>query len=181
MTPIQKQELKHRLIKAHQQACHRENASTQVLKAAYGSNGRDVVRSIQAALGMIGGLHAPVIETHKMIHDLIEVNIKKRYPNLCSRKIGNKIPGFGSSFVKGKPDPMLDSLHWFLKEQSQAYTFIVNAIQEIIKEQKKNILFPNLAFYTAWVGYELNYESAETELLIVEARVPEWVKILKSL
>lgn len=180
MDQNQKQELKRLLFQAHQQACHRENASTQILKAAYGSNGKDVIRSIQAALGMIGGLHAPTIYTHQMIKH-VQIRESVCWNDLVHYRLGYKIPGFGSSFYKDCADPILHDMHYFLSSTSKDYVNILSQIQGIISQVKKNILFPNLAFFTAWTAIELDYDAAETELLIVEARVPEWVKILKAL
>lgn len=180
MTNELKSRLKYLLIEAHKEACHRENMSTVVLKNAYVSNGGDAVRAVSAAMGTLGGFHAPVAEAYKNIKTVCNYPYCS-YRHLSSSKLNGRVAGFGSSFFKGDTDPLLMKLHMFLAEHTKTYMDVHQIIIELIEKEKGIILHANLAFYTAWTAIELGYEANETELLVLEARVPEWCKILKEL
>lgn len=176
MTP-----LRELLYEAHRQACLRDNASTQVLIAAYEMNGHQLIPAITAAIATIGGKHAPIKKTLD-----ITINSYMDGPewgqDLFDVIYGLNdeiIYGFGSSFFKGIEDPILEDIKKYLERNHAGYWNIIWEIRGRLKKVNKN-LYPNLAFYTACVAHieKVPYDFCES--LVIEPRIPQWIEILKE-
>lgn len=183
MTQDQREKLEFCLMQTHRKAARRDNASTQVLIGTWQSNGNNLIGAITAALQTFGGRHAPIKNTMKMlewIYDLPPDGISKEVGfwildmnNICPN---GKLPGFGSSFAKGVRDDMLYDLWQFFDDR---WTVIESRIRQELASAGKN-LWPNLAFYTAAAAIELGININFCEHLMIEARIEEWIKILKE-
>jgi citrate synthase len=171
--------LKNLLIEAHKEASHRENASTQVLKAAFISNGGNLIGSITAAMNMLGGLHAPIKQTVQWIERIPIGGLGIAVKSSPQRSTQGRVPGWGSGFIKGEFDPMLMKLHDELIKHHEVYAKIEESVTCYFASQGK-LIFPNLAFYTAVTSIVEKIHIDLCESLILEARIPEWIKILKQ-
>jgi citrate synthase len=161
------------LYATHYEAARRQNASTQVLIAAFQSNGNDVIKSITAALQCFGGKHAPVKEIYKMITSLQSDETRTVLSKYKS------IPGFGSSFTKER-DTLLDLVDAELIKQTKIYERIAIACKDYLIRYKGIILHPNLGFYTAAV---MHYEQVPIdfcECIMIRARIECWTQILEG-
>ena len=83
--------------------------------AAFGCNGQDFTKAAAAALCTLGGLHAPIVQTYEIleadryiIDDRIAVATYTHWMTAWDGK--SKIPGWGSCFNKGKPDPYVETV-----------------------------------------------------------------------
>lgn len=164
------------LIKAHADACLRDNSSTVILKSTFDSNGCDLIKSITAALMAVGGMHAPIKHAYNMIRRAKEygVDAPEGAPDYTW------VPGFGSSFVKGSPDPLLEDLANQIYNNHYQFYEIGENIRTTLCKKKKTILYPNLAFYTACVAHILEERLIFCERIFIEARIPAWIKILQK-
>lgn len=168
--------MKELLIEAHRKAALRDSSSTVILKAAFDSNGGDLIKSITAAMMTLGGLHAPIKHVYSMLN-------KMNSPNgdyFCYKKL-DPIPGFGSSFVSTK-DPILEDLndHIFASNKYSRIHEYKRKIESHLFETKNKSIYPNIAFYTA--AYALVEEKSILfcESILLEARMPVWIEILKA-
>lgn len=185
MTDEQKDILKYALIKAHYNASFRDNASTQVLKAAYISNGGLYIPAVTAAMQTFGGLHAPIKATYNLLEYLLmesrEKSIESVTESLSAQldeEPNYKVPGFGSSFYKGgQKDPILWELESLISDQ---WTLIAGRIRGVLLHEGKS-LSPNLAFYTAVTMIELGININLCETIMLEARLKAWNEILAQL
>ena len=163
--------LENALADAHRSACHRDNISTVILKESWRGNGGDLMKSITSAMMSLGGIHAPIKQTYRMIEEMIHPSYKT-----YEYKI---IPGFGSGFIKGEPDPILKYLHEELEKVDNRYIKISHYIRETFLSEGKD-LYPNIAFYTAAVAHYLEEDIKFCERFVLETRIPEWINILKD-
>lgn len=166
------------LINAHKKACHRGNASSQILKASFQMNGGDLIKSITCALQVFGGRHAPIKQTYSFLYDCLDcVGERERLLYINKYIQHNKIvPGFGSGFIKKQPDPLLEELRLIF--EGTFYDEIANTVT-FKSDLFGKKLYPNLSFYTASVAIfnDIPIEFCEKYLL---ERIPEWIKILQS-
>lgn len=146
------------LYHAHAQCVFRDNCSTMALQqAAFGS--RDIVKSYIAALSTIGESHGPIIEAYKVLTG--------------ERTNGDRVAGFGNSFIKGEPDAAFAKVHELLKDQAPHLVDRIEKIQENLLLSGKN-LFPNPACYTAAVALALGMPAIVAPSLFVQARIEPW-------
>jgi citrate synthase len=144
-----------------------------VLKAAWESNGGDLIKSITAALMTLGGLHAPVKKVYNLLYKLQHNNFDVV---LCQY---NVVPGFGSDFVRGAPDPMLnDTAEALYQENRELYDYGTK-IHKHLGERGK-VLYPNLGFYTAAVAMHEGYNVLFCEKILIETRINEWIRMLEN-
>lgn len=164
------------LKEAHIKACHRENVSTQILKASFIANGRDLPKAICSAIMSLGGPHAPIKDAYCFISDCME---RFDEDNIQAQMIRwNPWPGFGSSFEKGF-DPLLEEIESVISAREPETTKLWEMINRLAL-QKGKILYPNLAFYTAATCMIEGIKVDFCEKLLLEARIPEWIKILEQ-
>src|SRR5690606_18936435 len=123
----------------HYQATKRGNASSTIIHSlmSIGARPKDI---ITAALQTLDTAHAPIQQTR------IEL-----YTGISWLKAKSKtgiIYGFGSSFYKKEPDPLLANLHQFVMDNYEHEYALIQQIQDILHSQER-ILYPNLSLYTA--------------------------------
>jgi len=157
-------------MEAHRKSCRRDNVSTVVLRESWNSNGQDLYKSITAAMMTLGGIHAPIKRCYVMIGRHL-----RNEPSLPY----DLVPGFGSSFFKGAIDPILYDLSDYINVNHTQYEDIAIKIHNKLIDQGKN-LYPNIAFYTAAVAHIEQQGILFCEKVLIEARIPEWIKILQE-
>lgn len=170
LTEAHKEQILDQLYITHEHAARRNNTSTQVVVAAFESNGGDLLKSISAGLMCLGGAHAPIKQVYQLF-DQLSLN-----GNII---LGGKIPGFGSSFVKNNHDPMLENLRMVISDLLPQYIEWGKEIRSVLRKEGKN-LYPNLAFYTAAVSHGLGETVEFCQQHLVRARVNAWIQILEQ-
>lgn len=177
------------LAVAHTNASERENASTQVLKGSWHTNGNDLIKSITAAVMTFGGRHAPIKEAYYLIDKLFYRN-SKDWDRCIHELYGNNgiIAGIGSGFIKGSPDPLLLNIELELFANHHRYRLIGKALTDYLADRDSNIKgiaitnltpkYPNLAFYTAACAHAMEIPIEFCEALMLEFRLHAWIGIL---
>jgi citrate synthase len=156
---------------AHYECCKRSNISSHVLVETYaGSN--YTPQAIAAAISTFGDFHAPVDKTLSLLLDPERI---EKVQIALSHKI--RIPGWGSAFIKNRPDPIFNELALYLKENHPEEFGILKEITGIIHEHGKH-LYPNAAGFTAIVGKILDYSPRTIHFLLVSCRLRGWLKTI---
>lgn len=168
-----KKDLMRALSKYHAAAALRECASTKAFVAAWLSNGGDFLKSVTSALMTFGGAHGPVKQCYTLIeNDAYQPNkLNIKFPD------GTKIPGFGSSFIKEVPDPLLESLHSILVTD-EACANEIRTWTKNVQQYTNKKLYPNGAFYTAFAMIEIEMPIELSESLMINARIHSWAKLV---
>jgi len=172
------------LWKTHKEAALRENSSKHILNVAWDSNGKDYKSSIIAAMCALGGKHAPIQMTYSFISDFVFLPNERKNSfigMLLSDKDGaleGRIPGFGSSMVKGERDPLLNDIAKALHDISHEYEQLAEDISNRIYGAKGERLYPNLAFYTAASMIETKTPPSLCEYVMIGARIEAWTEYL---
>ena len=159
------------VAQAHLDAARRDNASTQFLMASYSTNGQDVLRSVTAAIGTMGGAHAPIVATYQLLQGDTEDIARK----MLAMQI--RVPGYGNSFVKDSPDPIWKEAHEKLEETAPDLFEKVLAGRAALNAVGKD-LHPNAAIYTAALALIMQVPMRLSPMLVVELRASAWREIL---
>lgn len=170
------EELNITLWQTHEKATRRNPVSTGVVNVCFFSNGGDLPKALCSGLMAMGGRHAPIKETYELIDSVIHNRIDLiNILEICE----NYVPGFGSSFVKDAPDPMLLKIHRKLQEVAPEYITVAQKIKEVLADSGKN-LYPNLAFYTAAVAHYNKINIVFCEADMIKARIHSWIEMLRE-
>ncbi len=159
-------------------AMDRPCASSQILKGVYESNGGNLVAAITAAMQTFGGKHAPIKDTYEW---LLFVKTKLNGLDMAIKMVYDRIvPGFGSSFVRGKFDPLLEPIDNNLFDLRIQWRDTWKRMSNAFFETRRHNLYPNLAFYTAAVAIETNTPIEFCEEIMLRARLEAWINLLKN-
>jgi citrate synthase len=170
---------------AHYKASQRENASSQAVIQAWYMNGNNLKESLVAGLMNLGGIHAPIKNTYEWLQKVYKYNVfdeqeSKMFSVKCNTIIyehiakKKKLPGLGSSVVKGQPDPLLNDLCDALSKYNHIWGFMRGSY--VVQEKD---LWPNLSYYTAIACLDQNYNIDFCEEVMIRARVSGWCELLK--
>jgi len=121
----------------------------------------------------LGGKHAPIKEAYDWWLDA-----PTTYRLGLEFHCNGIIPGFGSSFIKGKSDEKLHPISQHLFHHYPEWYDIIAKVKDSL-HQKNKIIFPNLACYTAITAIILEVPRRLCDSLVLEARLPEWINILR--
>lgn len=159
------------LEKAHYECCKRNNISSHVLLETYAGS-RFTPQAIAAAISTIGDFHAPV---HKVLALFLDSN--KIDAVSSAIKHGVRIPGWGSSFIKNRPDPIFNELSYYLNDNYPEELRILKKITAILHGSDK-FIYPNDAAFTALVGKIYNYSPSTIHFLLVSCRLRGWLETI---
>jgi len=161
------QKLIETLFEGHNQAARRQNISSEVLKAAFMGSG-DFNKSVVAAISTLGGTHAPIMQAYDVLS----------YAHGCHwddyTSTGRKVPGWGNSFIKGRPDPTWDSTAVALEDLSPDMAWKINHITEYIPKP----VYPNAACYTAATAMLIGLPKYLSPWLVIQARLETWAELI---
>ncbi|MEJ2655603.1 MAG: citrate/2-methylcitrate synthase [Desulfobacterales bacterium] len=158
------------LMEAQEAAVFRENASTHAfIIAAKASD--NFAQAVAAALMTIGKFHAPITAARNILENADKSFIKDAIA------AGTRIPGYGSSFVKGGQDPIFDKIDSELLKNHQQHHARIWEIFSWIKEYKKTDLYPNAACYTAVVSDISSVPFGAEIYLFIQGRLPVYVNL----
>lgn len=154
---------------AHAQCARRTNLSTAFILTGV-RTGHSLQATIAIALQSLGGTHGPILQSYELIHG----NWKQRLNNLLAKK--EKVPGWGSSFVKGEPDPIFNDLRAFLMEQFPDELDRIDRITAALKQHGLNVE-PNASAYTAAVAATLKMPKEIAVWLFIAGRLDVWSEL----
>jgi citrate synthase len=175
MNPVQR--LHEAFVVMHQHGAARSCASTFILNSSFRVNGLDARLSIIAAISSMGGEHAPIVRTQLLLQEVLDNH--KQIPSIVSRyNKKNRIPGFGSGFVKGEPDPIHADIDALIKELSPKTHYYMTELQIEVQSSIDDRLHMNTAMYSAATGVLLNISPYVLPGTAIEARMPIWNRIM---
>lgn len=158
-------------LQAHRNSCARPNISSEVLKAAFQGSGR-YTAAVAAALSALGGAHAPIEWTVWFLQAPSPTLEAERLLNA-----GQRVPGWGNSFVKGTRDPLWLGLDRLLADAEPALYQILEAVTRTLHERGK-MIYPNPSAYTAAVAIALKIPAPLAPWLLVAGRLDGWTDII---
>ena len=158
-------QLHERLLELHRKLAERDCASTAIIRAM-AKLGKSLTESVAAGLLSLGGFHAPVAEA---------MRVWERGEDEAYLRLWTIIPGFGSSWYTGEPDPLLGAFgeDALTDEELMRLAQITVNVQTITQKP----IFPNAAMYTAIVAASLGYDPEFAASLLVRGRVDTWCLI----
>jgi citrate synthase len=156
--------------RAHVESTYRDNPSTIAVKLSAQSSGK-FGNAVIAALSMLGNPHGPVQEATEMLSSSDPLEFAKVYIDG-----GGKVPGWGTSFVKGKLDPAWEEANTFVKENYQELHSIVDEITRMLHDRGK-MIFPNPACYTAITAIVNDIPADAASYVFISSRLPAWFDI----
>lgn len=173
-------ELGKHFFEAQRQCSLRPNISSISVLNTGAGNGNDPFKCIAGALLTVGDAHAPLLDCYRLYSITLGDIHTTRFKNILVN--GGKIPGLGTSFCKGRPDPIWDKVDSMLPDNSytvgNAYR-ILGLAQEMLTAIGKD-LYPNAAFYTTCVGLLLGLHITEVSQLFIIPRLQTWCNIMKG-
>lgn len=163
--PAKARRLLEAVFEAHQRAAlSNPNVSTAVAANTVAGSGR-FANAAAAAILTTGGAHAPLMAARQ----LLEHGNANIVAEMLNR--GQKVPGFGNSFFKGKVDPA-----WEQVENILCHDFpeMGQSIKELGEPMKVKGVLPNAALFTAAACVIANVPHGTEDALFITARVPAW-------
>lgn len=162
-----------KLFQAHIDSAFRDNASSVAVANAAFSSG-DLAKAIAAGLLTLGGRHAPLEETYHFL----SLDHPYKFVNHFLKDEA-KIPGWGGTFQKDKPDPIWQPVDQLLQEyQPELYQKIEEVTNALHKHDK--IIFPNPSAYTAATAITVRLDVKLAAYLFIAGRLDAWVKIASN-
>jgi citrate synthase len=158
------------LLDAHYQSCFRDNASSVGVAIAADASG-ELGKAITSGISTMGARHAPVVETVRFL--------SLEYP---SGQVGSmlkrsqKVPGWGGTFQKDKPDPLWTAVDELIEDCQVGLYLKMAAVTDELKQHDK-LLFPNPSAYTACVAIALGMPAELAPYLFIYGRLSGWAEI----
>jgi citrate synthase len=162
------QQLVDELLAGHADAARRQNISTEVMKAAYVGSG-NFNQAIAAAICTLGGMHAPIIQAYEVL--------KRENGRGIYIGEGNKVAGWGNSFIKGQRDTIWDDVVSALGVANPDLAWLIEEDTKLLHDLGKNI-YPNAACYTAATAITIGMPKEISPVLVHYGRVLAWAEIL---
>jgi citrate synthase len=131
----------------------------------------ELAKAIIAGIVTMGVKHAPVEET---IRFLSLENPAGEVGSIL--RAGRKVPGWGGTFQKDKPDPLWAGVDSSLKKKSELLYAKCEAVTAELKDHGK-ILYPNPSAYTAATAIVLGVPSKVASWLFIYGRITAWVQL----
>jgi citrate synthase len=174
-------EAEHELLRlleiAHDASARRQNASTAAALNAYGGSG-SYTNGLASALLTLGGLHGPIRQTVDLLTNATPV-----YEAELLLRAGRKVPGWGSSFVRGAPDPIWrDVAQWFedadgTDHDHHSLAIIVDQVTRALHRYGK-FVYPNPSAWTACTAIVLGLPAEFAPYLFVASRLRAWTQLM---
>lgn len=168
-------ELMAALAEAHHSCTFRQCPSTVAVGMAAKASG-DYYKAIASGLLQFGGLHGPLVETQLFLEN-------ERIVGVAEQKLARKeiIPGWGTSFVKGKLDPALNQVDEVLRRVHPELYARIATVTGILHRAGK-VIYPNPSAYTAATAITIGLPAKLCPWLLVSQRLIAWSEVfLKNL
>lgn len=165
------QSIEYSLIEMHHECALRDNASSRII-GTMAQLGKPFNEAVAAGLLSMGGKHAPVMEAQQ------EFN-RYRVLGKVAEDI-DIIPGFGSAWFKGEPDPVIEKFFNTLPINCDEGAELVDDVAYYTKEVQLvtgKELYPNAALATAVGNLALKQPPFLAPYLVIQGRVSAWAEI----
>lgn len=110
----------------------------------------------------LGDLHAPVTQCYEFL-------VSDTYPP------DGKVPGWGNSFIKGRPDPAWEVVDVILCASFPSIYARIKAITQWLHDKGKPI-YPNPGCYTAACAIGIGMPSRIASYLFIASRLEKWTE-----
>ena len=155
---------------SHHKSAYRNNASSlAVVNAALASG--DLSKAIVAGIMNLGEKHAPLEQTYRFLcleHPQKNVN--------WALEVGEHVPGWGNSFVKGESDPLWIGVHEILLKSFPEMAAKLDRVTEQLHARGKKI-YPNPSAYTAATAIILQLPPKVAVYLFIRGRLDAWTHL----
>ena len=158
------------LFDMHFAMASRDNVSSQAI-IQHAQLGSDLFTAVSAALATLGNRHAPIVQTC----DLYNGDWNSAIVYLTTTK--TTVPGFGSHWYRGEPDPVVSAFIESLSDESQDK---MDGITTCVQACSGKSLWPNAALATAAAAAELGLDPHQAPSLVIQARTPVWVDLFNQ-
>lgn len=169
-------EVEYKLQHLHAKLAGRENISSTLAGVGLELD-ISFTQTVAMALLSMGGAHAPIVHTHSLFRKS-NILFKDEVDRLLS--INSKIPGFGSSIVKGKYDPILTEFGRDVFGHMPMWLDSLEEATEFVQERTEIKLFPNAAAYTALTAIAYGKDAAWAERNVIAGRLPFWAYLYRN-
>lgn len=128
------------------------------------------------AMSSMGGIHFPLEACYQFlsIKD-IDSHIQETYNHGCM------IPGYGSSFVKGKPDSVFTDVRTVLSQRAPNKLAQIDELTKKVHEITGKNIYPNMALYTAMCGIILDINWKKLMLICIAVRMNIWAQMIEKI
>lgn len=169
-------EVEYKLQRLHAKLAARENISSTL--AGVG-NELDIsfTQTVAMALLSMGGAHAPIVHTHSLFR-VSNIIFRDEVERLVSN--GSKIPGFGSSIVKGGYDPVLTEYGRDVFGHMPMWLDSLEEMTEIVQDISGKKIFPNAAAYTVMTAIAYSKDATWAERNVIAGRLPFWAYLYRN-
>lgn len=121
-----------------------------------------------AAMLTLGGLHAPLLQTYDL---LVQDDPLSTVNHLIEH--GRRVPGWGNSLVKGRPDPLWEECALALSDASPSVHNTIADITQCLHACGK-LVYPNASCLTAACAIALNLQRSVLPYLLLNGRLKAW-------
>lgn len=161
---------------AHTEAALRDNLSTAIIRSVSGA-GAEPIRSVLAGIMSLETLHGPVAKARVQL-------VERANSTWWNLKTPGIQYGYGSSFVKGKADPLLAKCEEVLFKEydtmSTEFAWLWRIRPIVYGGRLESPLYPNAAFYTAILAELIKWPIGLEFLLVAALRAGAWATLLKK-
>jgi citrate synthase len=165
-------ELLDALSEAHNKSTFRQCPSTIALQCAAQGSG-SLYQSLAAALVAFGGRHGPVEQTYELLESAYACETLVN--DLLAK--GEKIPGWGSSFVQsGQGDPHWHQVDQVLIHYFEPFRWRMTKFTDALHTRGRMIL-PNPSAYTALTAIIVGMPKRLSPYLLIMGRLSAWAEI----
>jgi hypothetical protein len=151
----------------HTEMAFRNNASSGVIRAM-ANLGKPLNDAIAAGLMTLDTIHAPIRSACECF------NHHAIYGVLNASFAGRKVPGFGSSWFRNEPDPVVEA---FMVNLDTETIDLVNTYTKYVQDNWRPDLFPNAALATAAFAFQEGIDPITAMAKVINGRIDAWVSI----
>lgn len=155
---------------AHAASARRNNASSHAVRNAAAGSG-SYTCAIAAALLTLGRLHGPLTATQQLLESGYAAAIAAE---VLDR--GERVPGWGNSFVKDGEDPDWLPVRECLAEIACGLVVRIDSVTTVLHGRGKRV-FPNPSAYTAASAIMLGIPAEASAYLFVSMRLEVWTEL----
>ena len=157
-----------KFIEMHTEMAFRNNASSSIIRAM-ANLGKPLNDAIAAGLMTLDTIHAPIRSACECF------NAFEHDGALNASYCGRKVPGFGSSWFKNEPDPVVNT---FLEALDVEVADVVASYTTYVQDMwNKPGLYPNAALATAAFAFQENIDPVTAMSKVILGRIDAWVSI----
>lgn len=163
------------LAEAHSKVALRGNLSGHVFQQAFASSG-SYTNALIAALSTLGTRHGPITQTQWLLETVAHEGTTR---SMMDYSVRGKVPGWGNSIIKGRPDPAFILVEHHLREHergSHQHPAAISAIDAITRSLRSagKMVYPNPSCWTAAVAITVGLPATHAPYLFVAGRLGAW-------